>query len=81
MSSNLSLKSTTEVKSMGTLKPSKSTSTLPAIIPGEQNKMIFYKSLLLSEIILIFNNNDFIFNQNELQLNQTMQKHDVINIY
>ena len=27
---------------MGTLKPAKSTSTLPAIIPGEQNKMILY---------------------------------------
>lgn len=59
---------------MGTLKPAKSTSTLPAIIPGEQNKMILDKSLLLSEIILIVNKNDLKFNQNELQLKKTKQK-------
>ena len=34
MSSNVSLKSSTEAKSTGTLKGAKSSSTLPAIIPG-----------------------------------------------
>ena len=35
MSSNVSLKSTTEAKSTGTLKCAKSTSMLPAIIQGK----------------------------------------------
>ncbi|CAH3103742.1 unnamed protein product [Porites lobata] len=45
VSSNLSLKSTTEVKSMGTLKPAKSTSTLPAIIPENSAQLETVESL------------------------------------